>query len=434
MLLKQVLAQKVPQWQARVRKLAKELGETPIDTVHIRQTVGGMRGLKVLVTDISYVDPYKGIHFRGYTIPEILEALPKPGEGEMPYVGGLYWLLMTGDLPTREQALAVEAAWKERMALPAETQAVIRAMPKDTHPMTLFTLGILAMRNDSTFAPKYAAGEIKKTELWGPTLDDALLLTGRLPALAAFIYSYKYGDGSYKEPHPDLDWGANFAYMMGLDNPVYRNLSRLYFILHSDHEVGNASAHTAHLVNSTLADVFYAFAAGMSALAGPLHGLANQNALRWLMGAYEKYGGVPTADQMEAYAWDTLNAGQVIPGFGHAVLRATDPRYKAFYEFAEAQMADSALFQTAQVAYQVIPKVLQEHGKAKNPWPNVDAMSGVLQKHFGVEPEFYTVLFGLGRALGITSHLTWARAVGLPIERPKSVTTDMLFEMAEQAG
>ncbi|NPA26960.1 MAG: citrate (Si)-synthase [Chloroflexi bacterium] len=433
MLLKDFLAQRVPEWQARVRKLAKELGEIPIDTVHIRQVVGGMRGLKVLVTDISYVDPYKGIHFRGYTIPEVLEALPKPHEGAMPYVGGLYWLLMTGELPTAEQALSVEDEWKARMSLPEAVVAAIRSMPKETHPMTLFSMGILAMRNDGVFAPKYAAG-LKKTELWGPTLEDALLLTGRLPALAAFIYRYKYGDGTLIEPNPDLDWGANFAHMMGIDDEIYRDLSRLYFILHSDHEVGNASAHTAHLVNSTLADVFYAFSAGMNALAGPLHGLANQNALRWLMGAYDKYGGVPTKEQMEAYSWDTLNAGRVIPGFGHAVLRATDPRYTAFYQFAEQHLPESELFRTAQVAYEVVPKVLQEQGKAKNPWPNVDAMSGVLQKHFGVEPEFYTVLFGLGRSLGITSHLTWARAVGLPIERPKSVTTDMLFEMAEAAS
>ena len=170
-------------------------------------------------------------------------------------------------------------------------------------------------------------------------------------------------------------------------------------------------------------------------MAGPLHGLANQECLRWIIGLYKKFNGVPTKEQIEQFAWDTLNAGQVIPGYGHAVLRKTDPRYMAQREFALKHLPDDELFQVVSVVYEVVPEVLKKHGKAKNPWPNVDAHSGVLQYHYGVkEFDFYTVLFGVGRALGISANVIWDRAVGQPIERPKSITTDMLEEMAKKAA
>ncbi len=428
MLLKERLEAIIPGWRERQRKLAKEYGDVVVDQVHMRQILGGLRGVKALVTDISYVDPYEGIRFRGHTIPEVLEKLPKPAEGDMPYVGGLYWLLLTGDFPTEEEALSVEEEWKKRMALPEHVFEVLKAFPKDAHPMTMFAAAVLALQPESLFAKRYKEG-MKKTEYWDPMLEDALSLTAKLPAIAAFIYRLKYKDGKFIAPDPNLDWGANFAHMMGVENPEYKNLSRLYFILHSDHESGNVSAHTTYLVSSALSDIYYSFSAAMDGLAGPLHGLANQNCLYWLMGVKEKFGGVPTHEQMRQYAWDTLNSGQVIPGYGHAVLRRTDPRYKAQFEFALEHMPDDPLFQTAKVAYEVIPDVLKEHGKAKNPWPNVDALSGTLQQHYGVkESDFYTVMFGVGRALGVTANTVWARALGHPIERPKSVTTAMLEE------
>ncbi|RLD98147.1 MAG: citrate (Si)-synthase, partial [Aquificota bacterium] len=196
---------------------------------------------------------------------------------------------------------------------------------------------------------------------------------------------------------------------------------------------GNVSAHTAHLVASALSDIYYAWCAGLCGLAGPLHGLANQECLRWIINLYNQFGGVPSKEEIEKFAWDTLNSGQVIPGYGHAVLRKTDPRYMAQREFALKHLPDDELFRVVSNVYEVVPKVLQEHGKAKNPWPNVDAHSGVLQYHYGVkEFDFYTVMFGVGRALGISANVIWDRAVGQPIERPKSITTDMLEDMAKK--
>lgn len=432
--LKTKLAAQLPDWRERVRKLVKESGDVKVGEVNIGQVYGGMRGVRSLVTDISFVDPNEGIRFRGYTIPELLKVLPKPSGAEMPYVGGLYYLFIVGELPTEEQAVGVEDEWRRRSEVPDYVFQTIRAMPRNAHPLTLFSQAVLAMQPTSEFARRYHEG-MAKEDYWEPMLEDSLNLTAKLPAIAAFIYSLKYKDGGYIEPDPGLDYGANFAYMMGIPSHEYRDLSRLYFILHSDHESGNASAHATHLAASTLSDIYYAFSAGLNSLAGPLHGLANQECLRWLLDVYENFNGVPTAEQVRQYAWDTLNSGQVIPGYGHAVLRNPDPRFTAQFKFAEKHMPEDDIFRLAAIVNQVIPEVLQEQGKAKNPWANVDAISGTLQYHYGVrEFDYYTVMFGVGRALGVTANVIWARALGQPIERPKSLTTAMLEEVASRAG
>ncbi|MGD8440991.1 MAG: citrate (Si)-synthase, partial [Holophagae bacterium] len=195
---------------------------------------------------------------------------------------------------------------------------------------------------------------------------------------------------------------------------------------------GNVSAHTTHLVASALSDAYYALSAGINGLAGPLHGLANQEVLSWTMKFMDSLGDQePTEEVIKKALWDTLNSGQVIPGYGHAVLRKTDPRYMSQREFCLKHLPDYPLFKVISMIYQVAPGVLKEHGKAKNPWPNVDAQSGVIQWYYGLtEWDFYTVLFGIGRAIGVLTNITWDRALGYPIERPKSVTTDMLEEFA----
>jgi citrate synthase len=224
--------------------------------------------------------------------------------------------------------------------------------------------------------------------------------------------------------------------MLGNDDPEFGDLIRLYMVLHCDHEGGNVSAFTSHVVASALSDPYYAVAAGLSGLAGPLHGLANQECLKFVLGVMAEYDGAPTPEQMEEYTWKTLNQGQVIPGYGHAVLRATDPRFKAFHEFGMEHFPDDPVFKTVSVGFEVIPKVLQEHGKAANPWPNVDAGSGALLYHYGItEMRYYTVLFSVSRAMGICSQLVTSRAMGEPITRPKSVSTRWMNDfVAEQAG
>jgi citrate synthase len=345
----------------------------------------------------------------------------------------LFYLLLIGEIPTKAQAEEVEAEWVKRSPVPAHVFAMLRSMPKDTHPMVLFSQAVLALQSGSKFAKAYHAG-VKKDMYWEATLEDALDLTAKLPTIAAFIYRLKYGDGTEPKYDPKLDYGANFARMLGVkDEKGYAELSRLYFILHSDHESGNVSAHTTHLAGSALSDAYYAFSAGLNGLAGPLHGLANQECLGWLIDVRDKFGGVPPREELYKFAWDTLNSGKVIPGYGHAVLRVTDPRFTAQLDFAKARFPEDTLIRLAELVYDVVPAVLKEQGKAKSPAPNVDAISGTLQYYYGVrEFDFYTVLFGVGRALGVMPNLVWARALGQPIERPKSLTTAMLEELAKK--
>ena len=181
---------------------------------------------------------------------------------------------------------------------------------------------------------------------------------------------------------------------------------------------------TCHTVGSALSDAYYAVTAGWNGLAGPLHGLANQECLHFVLEIRKKYNGVPSDEELKKFTWDRLNSGQVIPGYGHAVLRATDPRYKAFHEFGLRVCPTDEVFRIVDRLFNVVPGVLKEHGKAKNPWPNVDAGSGSLLYHFGMtEFAYYTVLFAVSRALGLTAQLIIARALGIAITRPNSVTT-----------
>ena len=344
---------------------------------------------------------------------------------------GIFYLLLTGDLPTEEDVREVTKEWQQRGELPDYAVDVLKSLPTDTHPMTQFSMGIMALQKESIFARRYREG-MPKTEYWDPMFEDVMNLLAKLPRIAAYIYRRTYKNDEHIPPDPNLDWGGNFAHMLGVENEEFKELMRLYLVLHSDHEGGNVSAHTTHLVGSALSDAYLSLAAGMNGLAGPLHGLANQEVLRWIMELINKLGSQPTKEQLKQYVWDTLNAGQVIPGYGHAVLRRTDPRYVAQREFALKHLPDDEIFKIVSDLYEVVPPILQEHGKAKNPWPNVDAHSGCLLLHYGVkEYDFYTVFFGVSRALGVLASLCWDRALGLPIERPKSVTTDWVEEFVK---
>ena len=434
-MLKENIAVQLPAWRDRISTLLKNNARVKVDEVNVGQVFGGMRDIKSLVTDISYVDAQEGIRFRGYSIPEVLEILPKHHHIKFPLVGGLYYLLLIGELPTLEEAEAIEAEWKKRMVVPQYVYDVLKAMPRDSHPMTLFSQAILAMQRESVFAKQLAQG-IKKTEYWEPMLEDSLNLTAKAPSIAAFIYNLKYRNAEIVPPDVALDWSANFALMIGKgDDKEYADLCRLYFILHSDHESGNVSAHTSHLVGSALSDIYYACSAGMNGLAGPLHGLANQECLSWLMEVQSSFGHLPSKEELEQFAWDTLNTGKVIPGYGHAILRKPDPRFMAQLEFGNTFMPNDELFQLVKLVYEVVPQVLTKLGKVKNPYPNVDAISGSLQYHYGLkEFDFYTVLFGVSRILGVTANAIWARALSQPLERPKSMTTAMLEDIVKRAS
>jgi len=410
---------------AEIKDLLKEHGNKKIGEVTLAQIYQGMRGITGMITETSLLDAQDGIRFRGYSIPELQEKLPKAEGGSEPLPEGLFYLMLLGDLPTQEDTDHLSSVWQRRSHVPNHVFNTIDALPLSTHPMTMFVVGVMALQTESHFSKAYSEG-INKKDYWNPIYDDAMDLIARLPRIAAYVYRRKYKNNEHIQPNGLLDWAGNLAHMMGYNDESFRELMRLYMTIHADHEGGNVSAHTTHLVGSALADPYLSYAAGMNGLAGPLHGLANQEVVKWIYEMQEKLGtDLPSKEQIEQYVKDTISSGKVVPGYGHAVLRKTDPRFAAQMEFGKKHMPEDKLCQTVWNIYETVPPILQSLGKIKNPWPNVDAHSGALLVHYGlVEYEFYTVLFAVSRALGVLASLCWSRALSFPLERPKSVTTE----------
>jgi citrate synthase len=426
-IIKERFRKKADEVSAEIKEIIKTHGHKKIGEVTLAQVYQGMRGITGLVTETSLLDANEGIRFRGYSIPELQASLPKVKGGSQPLPEGLFYLMLLGTLPTEEEVNHVTSTLQRRSHVPNYVFDTIESLPVNAHPMTQFVVGIMALQTESSFAKRYAEGMSKK-DYWDATYDDSLDLIARLPRIAAYIYRRKYRNGDHIQPNGLLDWSGNFAHMMGYDDESFKELMRLYMTIHADHEGGNVSAHTTHLVGSALSDPFLSFAAGMNGLAGPLHGLANQEVVKWIFEMREQLGvELPSKEQIEQYVRKTLSEGKVVPGYGHAVLRKTDPRFTAQMEFGRQHMPDDALVNTVWRIYEVVPPILSSLGKVKNPWPNVDAHSGALLVHYGmVEYEFYTVLFGVSRALGVLASLCWDRALGMPLERPKSVTTELV--------
>jgi len=428
--LKDVMADIIPEEQKKVKEFRAKHGGDVVGQVTVDMMYGGMRGIRGLVTETSVLDPEEGIRFRGLTIPDCQDVLPKAAGGAEPLPEGLFWLLLTGKVPTEAQVRALSEDWANRADLPSHVVTMLNNFPSKLHPMAQFSAAIAACNSESKFAQAYADGA-KKTTYWEHVFEDSMDLIAKLPTIAAIIYRNLYRDGtSVGAIDTKKDWSHNFTSMLGYEDPQFIELMRLYLTIHSDHEGGNVSAHTCHLVGSALSDPYLSFSAAMGGLAGPLHGLANQEVLVWLTkfkqaGLADNY----TEDQLKEAVWETLKTS-VVPGYGHAVLRKTDPRYTCQREFALKHLPNDPMFKLVSDLYKVVPDILLEQGKAKNPWPNVDAHSGVLLQYYGMtEMNYYTVLFGVSRALGCLSSMVWDRALGLPIERPKSFSTEKLIEM-----
>eukprot|EP00013_Stygamoeba_regulata_P018785 CAMPEP_0177653320 /NCGR_PEP_ID=MMETSP0447-20121125/13670_1 /TAXON_ID=0 /ORGANISM="Stygamoeba regulata, Strain BSH-02190019" /LENGTH=484 /DNA_ID=CAMNT_0019156763 /DNA_START=31 /DNA_END=1485 /DNA_ORIENTATION=- len=431
--LKKRVGQLIPVKLEENRDIKQKYGDRVLGEVTVAQAYGGARDVPCMIYETSLLDAQEGIRFRGLSIPELQQQLPRPEGASEPYVESILWLLLTGEVPTKENCEELRLNLAERSRkVPQYVLDLIAGFPKDMHPMTQFSMAILALQPQSKFSKAYAKG-VAKHQYWDYVFEDILNLVAQLPVVAANIYRHSFKDGKTVMPAEGstLDLSAEFARMLGFNNKGFEDLLRLYLVIHSDHEGGNVSAHTVHLVGSALSDPYYSLAAGMCGLAGPLHGLANQEVLTFLKQLDKDLQGkdITNSEIIEATLWDILNSNRVIPGYGHAVLRKTDPRYICQREFALKHLPEDRMFKLVSKLYEVAPTVLLQHGKTKNPWPNVDAHSGILLQHYGlVEENFYTVLFGVSRAMGVLSQMLWSRALGYPIERPKSLTSEWIVE------
>jgi len=420
-LLFKKLSEVLPPQIEKIKEFVKNYGDKVVSEVTIKQVYGGMRGVKSLVCDTSEVPPDKGLIIRGIELKYLTEKIPEE----------ILWLLLTSELPSKEELEDLQSELKNRSNVPNYVWNVIDAMPEDSHPMAMFNTAILVMQKESIFAKQYDEG-MAKPDYWKATLEDLLNILAKLPAIGAYVYRKRYNKGPRIDQDLSKDWSGNYVHMLGLGDPngEFSQLMRLYLNLHSDHEGGNVSAMTGSVVNSALSDLYYSLSAGLNGLAGPLHGLANQECLKWILETMERFGGVPTEEQLEKFAWDTLNAGRVIPGYGHAVLRITDPRFDAFLAFGKKYMPNDPVFATVSRVFDVVPNVLRQVQKIADPWPNVDAGSGALLYYYGLkEFSYYTVLFSISRALGIGAQAVISRAYGLPITRPKSLPTAKYMQM-----
>ena len=377
--LKERFAELVPKKREEVKQIKEQHGEKSLGTVTVDMAYGGMRGIKGMIYETSLLDPEEGIRFQGLTISECRQKLPKVSGGEEPLPEAVFWLLLTGEVPTEEQVKGLSEDWSRRAkehALPlALEETISKHFAKTLHPMSQLSMSVLAIQNRSLFAKAYSEGA-KKDELWSSAFEDVNNLIAVLPQIASLIYRSRYGKSAVSGSAED--WAGKFALSMGFDNAKFHELIRLYLSIHTDHEGGNVSAHTVKLVGSALSDPYLAYAAGMNGLAGPLHGLANQQVLEWIFALQKAVGAEPSDAEIKEYLWGQLKSGKVVPGYGHAVLRKTDPRYSCQREFALKHLPTDPLFKLTSQLYNIVPQVLTEHGKTKNPWPNVDAHSGVL--------------------------------------------------------
>lgn len=242
--MKERLAELIPEKQAEVKAFKKEYGSKVLGEVTVDQAYGGMRGIKGLVWEGSVLDAEEGIRFRGLTIPDCQKALPAAHEGGEPLPESLFWLLVTGEIPSPEQVKSLSAEWAARAPLPEFVEEIIDRCPKTLHPMSQFAIAVNALQHDSHFAKAYTAG-IHKSQYWDSTFEDTMDLIAKLPNVAARIYRNLYKDGKMPAIEGDKDYSYNFSKLLGFeDNKDFVELMRLYLTIHSDHEGGNVSAHT----------------------------------------------------------------------------------------------------------------------------------------------------------------------------------------------
>lgn len=428
--IEEALAAKIPEHRELVQHLRKDYGDQTIGTCTLKQAYGGMRGVTSMTYETSDVDPHNGVRIRDIPILECLRVLPKPPGGAHPYVEGMFWLLLTGNVPSEMQ---LDAFRKELAALPQVPAPVFRvldALPVDMHPMAQLSIALLALQPQSEMASTYSQGT-PRDQLWKTCLRDVLTVVVQQPVLAAYIYRRMETGGRLGKLKSDLgrwDFAQNFVRLMGFNDPVLDELSRLHLCTHIDHGGGSASCFGVRVVGSTLSDPFMAWSAGVNGLAGPLHGRANEEVMRFLRKLQAFLDGrAPSRNLLRAFFQRTLDGGGVIPGYGHTTLLATDPRFYLQRAFAREFMADDPMCALVDALFHVVPDVLREQGKVRNPWPNVDAHSGVLMHNRGLTRlDFHAVLFATSRVMGPLANLVWDHISCLPVVRTMSVTTRWL--------
>ena len=370
----------------------------------------GMRGVPVGTCRTSFVTPGEGVHYCGYPITELAGMLPED----------VVYLLHNKELPNAEQSQAFRQDLARRATMPGDLGPIFSALPTDGHPMDWLAVGIQTLG------------------MWDCTNDwkeDALNLVARMPRMLGLLFRYRDGRGdNIPEDDTSLSMVERFTNTLELDvdqAKLTRVLS-VYLVLHMDHGGGNLSTFVGKAVASGHATLYSAMASSMNALSGPLHGRANQSCLEFVLRV-----GTSDSDKVEEFVRGELAAGRPVFGFGHAVLRAEDPRATAQFELGEEICPEDENFKIIRTLREVAPRVLAENPKISNPNANVDIASGALLHHVGLKnPSYYTTFFGWARVAGIGAQIFDERVVmrngkGVPIYRPKYFARDQVLRHVE---
>lgn len=368
----------------------------------------GLRGVPVGYCTTSEVDPKKGVFYVGEPIQSLAHRQPEE----------VFHLLLHKRWPSAAELNAYVAELRRHQVPDPRVIDSLQGLPRQGHPMKwlLHALNMMGMVTGT--------GDYRK---------DATIMTAQLPAVVAAIFRIRSGWGAPIAPRNDLDYMGNFVHMLGVPgldaagNSKLAKLMRVFAVLHIDHGGGNLSTFIGKSVASGLGDLYESLVAGMAGLASPRHGLANQECLEFVIECVQAVGGKLDEATVEQLIRDRLAKKQLIFGFGHAVLRVEDPRAAALCDLGEQLCPQDANYRMVQLLRKVAPKVLKENPKIANPYPNVDLGSGSLLMACGLkDPEYYTVLFGLSRCVGISAQIIYERleargGKGTPIIRPKYI-------------
>jgi len=363
----------------------------------------GLRGYPVGTCRTSRVDPQEGVSYVGYSVKELAYLDPE----------AVVFLLHNKHLPSDGELAAFKSDLASRSKLDPRVLELLAGLPRDGHPMEWLCSGLIFL------------GMTGRTGDWR---EDALNMIARSPELIAAIFRIRSGWGEPIPSEPERGLVENFVHMLGVpgaDEAALTSLLRTFYVLHMDHGGGNLSTFTGKAVASGLADIFASMSAAMAGLSGPRHGRANQDCLNFVRSV-----GSSDPEEIERFIRDALANKKLIYGFGHAVLRAEDPRATIQYELGERICGSDPLFRTAKNMREVAVRVLSENPKVSNPYPNVDAVSGTLLNASGLtESDYYTVLFGFSRIVGITAQIVDERTRlrggrGVPIYRCKFVAEE----------
>jgi citrate synthase len=413
--------------RSRRNAILGQSADVSLGPLRVAQVVGGLRGVTCIICETSTVEPKAGLMIRGKPLSQLAGCTPE----------AVFLLLLTGEMPDTGSLAALSAAISGRPVLPPYVEDVIRAFPQGSHPMALLSAGLMSMQRESEFARSY--GTVPTADLWRPALSDAVRLFSLLPAIASVVYRVTVNSDVRYSPAPELDWAGRLAAGLNtapaVEQAGFADMLRLLAVVQSDHEGANACALAANAVGSALASPFLAVSAGLDALAGPIHGLASEVSFRFIQGIIKEHGQDIGADELRAICSERLDKGFVIPGFGHAVLRSHDPRFTLVHDAAQAHMSDDPVFRVCHLMAEIVPEMLAERGKAKNPWPNIDFISGPVLHHYGLEdPRFFTVVFGISLAIGVVAQYVVNRALGMPIMRPRSISLAGLRQVCDDGG